>query len=125
MKTRTRLLSVLLCLALLASLSAAFSAPALAAGSIDFVSVSDLAMPAFGEAFGKTASVGGGGYSIEEIRWSNENNDGKAVASGETAVTGVKYRYDVWLKPASGYFFPHGRQTASGEKFREKYSHSR
>ena len=66
-------------------------------------------MPAFGEAFGKTASVGGGSYSVEEIRWSNENNGGKAVAGGETAVTGVKYRYDVWLKPASGYFFPHGK----------------
>lgn len=113
MKTRTRLLSVLLCLALLVSLSAAFGAPALAAASIDSVSVSDLAMPAFGEAFGKTASVGGGSYSVEEIRWSNENNGGKAVAGGETAVTGVKYRYDVWLKPASGYFFPHADGTGN------------
>lgn len=113
MKIRTRLLSILLALALLVSLSAAFGAPALAANSIDFVSVASLAMPAFGETFSKTASVGGSGYSIEEIRWSDETHGGKTVASSDTAVTGVKYRYDIWLKPDSGYFFPHADGTGN------------
>ena len=96
------LLLIIVCLAMVFTL---VPAAALADTEITSVSVSGLSMPIAGEKFDFNVSVGSN-YTVNEVVW-EDTTASQAVTTGDLAVAGHKYRYDVELVPDEGYSFPY------------------